>query len=235
MSTPDPMPSLGEQLAAKAASVQRPRVAIDAINDAFADIERSGRVPGLALGESAPDFALPDSTGGVVRLADRLAEGPVVLTFYRGSWCPYCNLELRAYQEVLPALEKLGARLIAISPQAPDDALSMQEKHGLAYDVLSDLHQEVLEKYRIRFDMPAAAKPHLLDATVAALAKQQPDGRWSLPVPATFVLDGRGVVRARHVSMNYRTRMEPAEALRAVGRIVEGGIAEGGIAEGTDG
>jgi peroxiredoxin len=187
--------------------------------DAFAEIEKRGLVPGLKLGETAPDFTLPDAKGGRVRLADRLAQGPVVLNFYRGSWCPYCNFELRAYQLALPRFREAGAFLIAVSPQQPDDALSMTEKHALEYDVLSDVEQQVLAAYRIRFDLPPHVTEHMLDATLAALAKQQPDGHYSLPVPATFVLDQDGVGRARYVSMNYRTRMEPAEALDAVRKI----------------
>ncbi|MFI0419994.1 peroxiredoxin-like family protein [Spongiactinospora sp. 9N601] len=213
------MQSLNEILAAKAASVQRPEEAKQAINEAFAEIEAAGLVPGLEIGEKAPDFVLPNALGSKIRLSDRLAEGPVVVIFYRGSWCPYCNLELAAYQAVLHEFQEAGARLMAVSPQLPDDALSMQEKHDLAYDVLSDAEQEVMAAYRVKFELPEKIKPHLLDATAAALARQQPDGRWSLPVPATFVLDSTGIVRARHVTMNYRTRMEPGEALRAVREI----------------
>ncbi|GLZ38401.1 peroxiredoxin-like family protein [Actinokineospora sp. NBRC 105648] len=218
------LPSLNERLLAVAASVNRPEEAKNAINDALDELAREGVAPGLALGATAPDFTLPNAVGDPVRLADRLATGPVVLTFYRGTWCPYCNIELNAYQEALPALRAEGAHVIAVSPQAPDDSLEMRDKHDLEFDVLSDLGQEVLTAYRVRFVFPAAAVPHLLDATAKALAKQQPDGDWSLPVPATFVLDREGVVRARHVSMAYRTRMEPAEALRVV-REINGGTA----------
>ncbi len=216
MATESQLPSLNEILAAKAASVQRPEEAKQAINEAFAEIEAAGLVPGIEVGEKAPDFALPNAVGEKVRLSERLTEGPVVLIFYRGSWCPYCNLELAAYQRALPDFRAAGARLIAVSPQVPDDALSMQQKHDLAYDVLSDVDQEAMRAFRIRFELPPEVRPHLLDETVASLARQQPDGRWSLPVPATFVLDAGGVVRARYVSMNYRTRMEPAAALQAV-------------------
>ncbi|MEU8346286.1 Peroxiredoxin [Actinomadura meyerae] len=211
--------SLREQLEELAASVNRPEDAKAAINRAFADIEEQGLVPGLAIGDRAPDFELPDARGGRVRLADRLATGPVVLTFYRGSWCPYCNLELRAYQSRLDEFAAQDASLIAVSPQAPDDAMSMSEKNALEYDVLSDVDQHVLDAYRIRFDLPAGITAHMLDSTLAALAKQQPDGHYSLPVPATFVLDRQGTVRARHVSMAYRTRMEPDEALAAIREI----------------
>lgn len=216
MGNDDEPPSLEERLLAVAASVKRPEEARRAIDEALADIEARGLVPGIATGERAPDFTLPNAVGEPVRLTDRLATGPVVLTFYRGSWCPYCNLELRAYQEALPALRAEGAHVVAVSPQAPDDSLSVRDRHGLEFDVLSDLSQQVIDAYRIRFRFPEAAKPYLLERTAAALAKQQPGGGWSLPVPATFVLDPGGVVRARHVSMTYRTRMEPAEALRAV-------------------
>ncbi|WP_207934618.1 peroxiredoxin family protein [Actinomadura sp. KC06] len=215
------LPSLSERLLAKAASVNRPDEAKKAINDALAELEREGVAPGLRLGETAPDFTLPNAVGDPVRLADRLAAGPVVLTFYRGTWCPYCNIELHAYQEALPAFRAEGAQIVAVSPQAPDDSLDMRDKHGLEFDVLSDLDQDVLTSYKVRFVFPAAALPYLLDGTAKALAKQQPDGDWSLPVPATFVLDPDGVVRARHATMAYRTRMEPAEALRVVREINE--------------
>jgi peroxiredoxin len=211
--------SLKKELDDFAAAVNRPAKAKSAINEAFDEIEQRGLVPGLGIGETAPDFTLPDAKGAAVRLADRLARGPVVLTFYRGSWCPYCNLELRAYQQALPLFREAGAALIAISPQQADDALSMTEKHDLEYDVLSDVEQSVLAAYKIRFELPPHVTEHMLDTTLAALAKQQPDGHYSLPVPATFVLDRQGVVRARHVSIAYRTRMEPAEALEVVRRI----------------
>jgi peroxiredoxin len=216
MSTDTDGLSLAEQLAAKAASVRRPEAAKKALNDAFDEIERRGLVPGIAVGAIAPSFELPDATGQRVSLAERLQGGPVVLLFYRGDWCPYCNLELRAYQKRLPEFRELGASLVAISPQAPDDAMTMRERHDLEFDVLSDLDQHVIESYRIRFELPASVKPHLLEDTAAALARQQPDGRWSLPVPATFVLDHRGTVLARHVTMQYRTRMEPDDALEAL-------------------
>ncbi|GLW99327.1 peroxiredoxin-like family protein [Microtetraspora sp. NBRC 16547] len=212
--------SLKEQFAATARTATRPQHVIDAINAAFNGIAEAGLVPGLEVGDVAPPFTLPDGTGQDVSLDSRVADGPVVLTFYRGAWCPYCNLELRAYQQILPELSARGARLIAVSPERPDDSLSIKQKHGLEFDVLSDLAQEVIAAYRIRFELPESVKPHLLDGTVVALAKQQPDGRWSLPVPATYVLDRERVVRARHVSMNYRTRMEPADALRAVEQII---------------
>ena len=93
----------------------------------------------LKEGAQAPDFTLPDALGSAVTLSHLLAQGPVVITFYRGEWCPYCNLELHAYQQALPQLRALGATLVAISPQTPDHSLSTVEKIELTFAVLSDV------------------------------------------------------------------------------------------------
>src|ERR1700726_5235511 len=97
----------------------------------------------LQVGQKAPDFTLPNATGGEVSLSSLLEQGPVVLSFYRGEWCPFCNLELRALQAALPRLRARGASLIAISPQSPDHSLSITEKAGLTFDVLSDARQQI--------------------------------------------------------------------------------------------
>ena len=97
---------------------------------AFAEVTASGAAPGLAVGDRAPDFTLPNATDEPVQLAARLARGRVVLSFYRGEWCPFCNLELRALQAALPRFQARGASLIAISPQSPDHSLSVTERRA---------------------------------------------------------------------------------------------------------
>ena len=124
---------------------------------AFAEVTASGAAPGLAVGEQASLFSLPDATGQMVELAARLEQGPVVLSFYRGEWCPF-NLELRALQAALPRLRARGASLIAISPQSPDHSLSITEKAGLTFDVLSDARQQVIRAYRLQFTVPPTSK-----------------------------------------------------------------------------
>ncbi|MDP5275823.1 peroxiredoxin-like family protein [Chengkuizengella axinellae] len=99
-------------------------------------------------------LSLHDAAGKEVNLYMELKKGPVILTFYRGNWSPYCNLELRAYQQALPEIKALGAQLIAVSPQTPDNSLSMKEKHELAYPVLSDLGSKVIEEYNLLFRLP---------------------------------------------------------------------------------
>ena len=124
------------------------------IDRAVETVIASGAAPGLAVGEQAPRFSLPDALGRPVALAERLTTGPAVVVFYRGEWCPYCNLHLRALQAVLPELRDRGASLLAISPQTPDHALSITEKAGLGFDVLSDIDQKVIRDYRVQFTAP---------------------------------------------------------------------------------
>ena len=127
---------------------------------------------------------------------------------YRGEWCPFCNLELRALQAALPRLRARGASLIAISPQSPDHSLSITEKAGLTFDVLSDARQQVIRAYRLQFTVPADLKDLHLNVFGNDLSAHTADGSWDLPIPATFVIDQAGIVRARHVSADYTTRMD---------------------------
>lgn len=205
-------PSSGEltrQLAGYAAQIPAP--VAGRLQAAFAELTASGAAPGLAVGEQAPLFSLPAAAGGTVSLAARLAAGPVVLSFYRGEWCPFCNLELRALQAAAPQLKSRGAALIAISPQSPDHSLSITEKAGLTFDVLSDARQEVIAAYRVQFTVPADIKDLHLNVFGNDPSAQTADGSWNLPIPATFVIDTAGIIRARHVSADYTTRMDPAQ------------------------
>jgi peroxiredoxin len=186
------------------------------IQGALDEIEATELASGLEIGDRAPGFELPNALGELVTLRQRLEIGPVVLTFYRGDWCPYCNVSLRALQAALPRFKARGATVIAISPQAPDHSLSLTEKLALEFDVLSDVDQSVGRAYRVHFTVPADMKDLYLDTFHNDLAKQTADGSWDLPVPATFVIDELGIIRARHVSVDYRTRMDPEDVLAAL-------------------
>jgi peroxiredoxin len=180
-----------------------------------AELLARGAVPGLEIGDQAPDFALPDQNGQIVTLRQRLDRGPVVVSFYRGAWCPYCNIELRALQMALPKLDELGASLIAISPQRPDDALTLAEREQLAFDVLSDPDQEPIRAYRLQFELSDELKA-IYPLLGMDLSELNADGSWHLPVPATLVLDAAGVVRARHVDPDYTRRMDVDEILETL-------------------
>lgn len=115
---------------------------------------QAGRAP--AAGAWAPPFALPSATGETVTLDRILAQGPVVLTFYRGAWCPYCNIALRSLQQHHVGITERGARLVAVSPQIPDESLSLAEKHALDFTVLSDVGSDTAKAYGLAFDLPDA-------------------------------------------------------------------------------
>ena len=172
----------------------------------------------LGEGDIAPDFALPGVDGETVQLAALLERGPVVLTFYRGSWCPYCNTQLRDYQERLGEIEARGATLVAISPQIPDSSLSMQEKNDLAFPVLSDIGGEVSDAYGLTFQVDAATRERY-QAVGVDLVEANGTDAWELPVPGTYVIAPDGTIRAAFVEADYTQRASVQQILDALARV----------------
>ncbi len=164
------------------------------------------------VGQKAPDFSLPDQVGDTVSLDSVLQRGPAVVVFYRGEWCPYCDLTLRAYQRILPAITALGASLIAISPQTPDSTLTTVEKKELTFSVLSDVGNVVARNYGLVFVTPEAARHPGISAANG-------DESWELPMPATFIVAQDGTVRFAFVDADWTHRLEPAELLKALERV----------------
>jgi peroxiredoxin len=192
----------------------------EAMRRADLDLAGSGIAErALKAGDLAPDFVLPDALGGQVRLSTLLAKGNVVLSFYRGGWCPYCNLELRALQLALPAFLQLGATLVAVSPQTPDASLSTAEKNALAFPVLSDANSRVARAFGVAFDLSDELRP-IYARFGHALPDVNGDASWQLPIPATYVIGRDGVITLAFVDVDYRNRLEPADivaTLRAMG------------------
>jgi len=186
------------------------------IETGVGEVTASAVALGLAVGDTAPDFALPDAVGNQVVLSELLAQGPVVVTFYRGEWCPYCNLQLRSLQEALPEITATGATLVAISPQASDHAMSLTEKHELAFPVLSDLDQSVSGAYKVRFDVTGELEDLQVNVFQNDPALQNADGRRTLPVPSTFVIDRDATVRFAAANADWRVRVEPADVIAAL-------------------
>ena len=200
-------------------SAQIPQPIAQRITAAIAEVEAPGAAPGLAIGDQAREFSLPDAVGRTISLRERLSAGPVVLVFYRGEWCRYCNTHLRALQAALPEITARGAFLIAVSPQSPDHSLSITEKAQLGFDVLSDVDQAVIRAFKVQFTVPADLQDLHVNVFDNDLQDHNADRSWHLPVPATFVIDRGGVVRAAHVSADYRTRMEPADIVAALDKM----------------
>lgn len=169
----------------------------------------------IAVGEIAPNFTLLDATGKAVNLRSKLNEGPLVLSFYRGGWCPFCNLELQALQALLPEIKALGANLIGISPETPDTSMTTVEKQQLQFDVLSDVGNNTARDYGLIFTVYEEMRPLYLKWGLDVPASNGDDS-WELPVPATYVIDTNGVARTAHVDKDYTKRMEPEQVLTAL-------------------
>lgn len=166
-------------------------------------------------GDKAPDFTLPTVLNEELTLSDAFGDGPVVLSFYRGSWCPFCNLELNALQQRMDDIKACGARLIAVSPEIPDSSLTHAQKLGLEFDVLSDMHNRVAGDYGLIMDVHETLRPLYLEWGLDLPSANQDDS-WQLPVPATYVIDRNGNIRAAHIDKNYTSRMEPDDIIKAL-------------------
>ena len=178
----------------------------------FQRLDNSGLADqSVQVGEQAPDLTLPDVDGQPVALSDLLNNGPVVIVFYRGDWCPFCNFALRAYQAILPQISLVyHATLIGISPQKPEYSLLTAQHKELSYPVLSDVGNVVAERYRVLWTLP----------TVLRIGSKVPeyngDDSYRLPMPATFVVDQAGIVRLASVHADWTKRTEPSEILAAL-------------------
>jgi peroxiredoxin len=191
----------------------------DAMGRADLELAASGITDrALKAGDLAPDFELPGADGRTTRLSTLLRDGPVVVSFYRGGWCPYCNLELRALQAVLPQLHALGAHLVAISPQTPDESLSTAEKNALAFPVLSDGGSRTARGFGIAFDLAEELRP-IYARFGHALPERNGDDSWVLPIPATYVIAESGRIALAYVDLDYRNRLDPNEIVAAIRQI----------------
>jgi len=166
----------------------------------------------LRIDDEAPDFLLQNTDGQQISLYDKLNQGAVILCFYLGSWCPYCNLELRAYQGLLPKIKALGASVLAISPQTIDASRKTALNNALSFDVLSDSGCQIARDYGIVFEIPDPLK--LLYTELGhALPDYNGTEDWLLPVPATFIIDRRHHIALAHIDVDYTKRYEPADAI----------------------
>jgi peroxiredoxin len=178
----------------------------------------------LKVGDAAPEFTLPDAFGHEVSLKSLLANGPLVVSFYRGEWCPYCNIELRELQAALPKIQALGAKLVAISPEKPDNGIIATEKNQLTYPILSDFENKVARQFGIVFQVGDGVKELGKNVFKNDLELRNGEGSYQLPVPATYVIDTSGIIRFSHVDADYMTGRVEAEtvvaALEAIARPV---------------
>lgn len=172
----------------------------------------------LKVGNKVANFELPNASGKTVKLEELLDKGPVVINFYRGVWCPYCNLELNAYQKHLSEIEELGARLVAISPQTPDSSLSAVEKNELKYEVLSDVGNKIAGQFGLVLQLSPALQ-ELYTKFGINIPQHNGGESWDLPLPGTYVIDTDGTVKFAFALADYTQRAEPEDVISALREI----------------
>ncbi len=188
-----------------------PAQAAAVMKDAHEELMRSGiQTRALKPGDPAKDFSLPNAHGKPVSLTSLLRDGPVVITFYRGAWCPYCNLTLKALQEALPEIEEARGKLVAISPQNPDASLSTVEKNELRFEVLSDSGNKVAKSYGIAFALQKGVS-EIYKSFGIDLQKSNGTAEEELPLAATFIIGTDERIRYAYVDTDYKRRMEPQD------------------------
>jgi peroxiredoxin len=211
--------SLNQDIQAVVAQAREhaPPEAFQTLGAMFARLEREGVGAGAPKpGDKAPDATVLDRDGATVRLAALHAERPLALIFYRGRWCPFCDLTLRAYDRAAPEFAAAGASLAAVSPQTVLESATTGEERGLSYPLFSDPANRAARAFGLAWQVQAGAEQALYTGFGARVTEANGDDSWELPAPAVFVVDRTGVVRWSSVDANWTRRAEPEDVLAAV-------------------
>ena len=193
-----------------------PRAVIDIMHRATAELKASGQAErAKKVGDKAPSFTLKDPEGNTVSSAELLAKGPLIVSFYRGVWCPYCNMELQALQAALLEFEKLGASLVAISPQTAPNSRKSTRDNNVTFPILSDEKGKVGEAFGLKFNLPDYLV-ELYKNFKNDLPNFNDDPDWTLPMPARYVIGQDGTIVYAEVNPDYTQRPDPEELLPAL-------------------
>lgn len=189
-------------------------------DDGIAKVKATGVLGTMKqVGDQAPAFTLPNAVGDMVSSKALLMEGPIIVVFYRGAWCPYCNITLAAWQDELETIEELGGQLVAVSPQLPDYSLDSKQKNELAFPVLSDVGNKIADAFGITTQVtPEIIK--LWEGRID-LEKHNGDASAKLPLPATYLISPDGRIHYAHAHEDYRVRAEPADVIAKLRELTE--------------
>lgn len=169
----------------------------------------------LEAGDRAPDFELEDIRGDRLSLKDLCRSGPVILNFFRGGWCPFCSLELRAYQSIIESIEDVGAALVAISPETPEQLREAVAENEISFPVLSDRDNETARSYGLVYALPEALR-QVYEGFGLDLPHRQGNDRFELPIPATYLVDTDQRIRRAYANLDQTRRAEPEDFLQGL-------------------
>lgn len=217
MALQDKLDAIRTQFSGKA-----PPSVIAAMEKATAELVATGQATrALKVGDRAPAFTLPGPDGKDVASHDLLARGPLVLTFYRGVWCPYCNTELQALQEALPDIRSAGGSVVAISPENAANSRKSTRQNELSFPILTDKGNEVAAAFGLRFRLPDELVT-IYKGFGNDLAVVNGEPSWTLPIPGRFVVGRDGVIVYAEVNPDYTRRPDPSELLPALRQATSG-------------
>lgn len=186
--------------------------------DGITSVANSGVLENaLNVGDKAPNFTLKNALKKEVSLYNELENGPVILTWYRGGWCPYCNITLHYLQEKLPEFQQAGATLIALTPELPDNSLSTSEKNNLEFNVLSDVGNTIGKEYGVVFTLTEEVA-NIYEAGFG-LSKKNGNDDNQLPLAATYVIDKNGIIQYAFLDADYRQRAEASDIIAALEKL----------------
>jgi len=220
MSLPEKLAAFRANFEAGGAPYHAPSWVHELMHRATAELIASGAAErALKAGDRAPEFTLKDADGRDMSSRELLAKGPLVVTFYRGIWCPYCNLDLQALQAALPAVTEHGAQLVAISPQTQSNSRKSQRDNKVTFPILSDPGNEVAARFGLRFALPDYLVELYRDTFKNDLTRINGDASWTLPMPARYVLGTDGVIAYAEVNPDYTQRPDPEELLPVLAKM----------------
>lgn len=209
--------SLEEKLAAIRAQASE---GLNTLNDALVSrlVAAETALHALKVGDPCPEIALPSAEGRFVRIQDFLLNGPLVISFYRGQWCPFCSAELEALHNAEAGIRSKRARLVAITPEAGGVALKIKRARGFGFDILCDLDNGAALAFGVVFRLPADLEA-LFRGAGFDLARVYDNESWFLPIPATYIVGRDGIIAHAYVNPDFRHRLEPAEIMRVLSEL----------------
>ncbi|KIX22464.1 alkyl hydroperoxide reductase [Flavobacterium sp. 316] len=201
MNLTDELKKYADQSAAKI-----PAEVLAIMKNAIQELESSNLVnQALKTGDKIPTIELPNATSKIISIQEQIKKGKVIIAFYRGGWCPYCNLELKALQEILPQIKEKGASLIAITPETPDNSLNTIEKNNLEFEVLTDKDNKTASKFNLTYKLPKELLDIYLNFGIN-LEKSNNNQLGELPIAATYVVDTKGTIIFDYIKEDYKLR-----------------------------